>query len=453
MKKIENKEFIIINLIMIINIIIMFIGGNVLKLKYITLILNLLIIIFAKETSYMPLIMYMHPNSAMYDDIGFTYLFNVTIFLIVLKLIFTKRMFLPKKEVIIFSLILVWEIFLNILDSSVKSNMLSLISWISSYVILIFMANKVEKIDFNKVYKYFFFGFVLSVLAGLSYPINKWGLNIPVAYRFVGLLRDPNYYTVDALFLMFSSFKYKNNNKLNIYFIVAFICGILSVSKMFILEIIIGVVIALFFKMINNKKIRKNTFFKTILMFFTVFSIFVYLIVNTNMIDTMLNKYLYRTGTTSILTGRDYIQKYYINILFDNPKNLLLGNSMLKYSKVLGLGSEEGRSFFENMVAHNTYLDVILSWGIFGALLYLYFIYRIVNLYILFLKEKKIYIEKKFDNATLLICLFLISLFALSYLSVDVFAILMIYLIIFKFSSNNIEKESKNNYENICNNT
>lgn len=149
----------------------------------------------------------------------------------------------------------------------------------------------------------------------------------------------------------------------------------------------------------------------------------------TNNFDYIVEKYLYRTSTTSAFTGRDYIQEYYLNILINNPSRLIFGSSS-KYNHLLGIGHEIGSEFFEDMVAHNTYLDIILAWGILGFLWYMFFIYNLQNSlkrqYNLNTNENK----NSYYTLLILVCGFL---FVLSYMFVDFFAIMLIYIFMSKY--------------------
>ena len=97
---------------------------------------------------------------------------------------------------------------------------------------------------------------------------------------------------------------------------------------------------------------------------------------------------------------------------------------------MLGIGHEIGSEFFEDMVAHNTYLDIILAWGILGFLWYMFFIYNLQNSlkrqYNLNTNENK----NSYYTLLILVCGFL---FVLSYMFVDFFAIMLIYIFMSKY--------------------
>ena len=159
--------------------------------------------------------------------------------------------------------------------------------------------------------------------------------------------------------------------------------------------------------------------------------VLLYVINRTDFANEILTKYLYRTDSVSLFTGREYIQEFYIKALYDDPITLLFGRST-SYANVLNIGYDISNPFYYNIVAHNTYLDIILSWGIFGMIIYIIDIYQMFCIF-----KKNFYPAKKY---TLLLAFLIgLCLFSLSYLMLDFFAILILYVIIFSLSK---EKEN-----------
>lgn len=435
-----KKKDLILKILIIINLTNFFIaclGTRFLNLKILLVVVNLIVIFFADEETLLATLFYLHPNSALYDDIGFKYIFNFGIFICLLKLVIVYRWKFNKRILSIFLMIVVYDIILMGINGQIDVSMLSMISWISSYLVLILYIGHQDKIDKKKVYKYFATGYALAFLCAIIYPITKYGINnIPTAYRFIGLLRDPNYYCVDALILIFSTDIYIEKKWLKILLECMFvIMGVLSISKTFIILLIAGFVIKTCIHMSKSKLKIKNM----ICAFWIVCAI-IGIVFTTNKFDYITEKYLYRTSTTSAFTGRDYIQKYYINILLNNPMRLMFGSSS-KYNHLLGIGHEMGKEFFEDMVAHNTYLDIILAWGIFGFFLYMFFIYNLQDL----LKKQYNSIPEREHKSSyytliILLCGFL---FVLSYMFVDFFAIMLIYIFMAKYPIEKIKNDEE----------
>lgn len=425
-----DKVLKILVIVNILNIMCMLLGQSFAKIRYILLIIDFLMIMFCEEEKILPILFFMHPNSALYDNIGFTYLFNITVTIGAIRLFLKNINKIEKKAFALFAMILTWELILILKSGLIDKSLLSLVSWISSYLVLIILS-KNQKFDFSTVYKYFFIGFICAFFAGLTIPLKRFGLSFPTAYRFTGLLRDPNYYSMDAILLIFGAGCYAKLNNKNqiIYMVIIFAMGICSVSKMFIALFAIGCLLKVIYEC---KKVKISRIFIGLL----ILSIIVYIVYATGFLNMFLEKYLYRTETTSLFTGRDDLFSYYINEIFSSPTNLLFGNSALKYSRVLN--PSDINSFFQNFVAHNTYLDIILAWGILGAIIYIFFVKTVYG------NAKKANENKQISkniyyNVTII--LFIIGLFTLSYLTTDVFALIILYLIALKYSIKNYKIE------------
>lgn len=431
MKKLnlKNIDFTLVFLIAlsIINIFGVITGTSI--IRYVTLIGFLFITLIVKEEKIIPVLLFLHPNSGLYDDIGFKYLFNIVLLIIAMKYLLFFRYKMPKRSILTFAVIAMMEVILCLISGYASiSGMLPLVSWISSYIILIVVSNNLKKINFATIYKYFFLGFVMAFICGWIYPILQWGLDIPTAYRFIGLLRDPNYYCCDALLLIFSASTYANITKKSkyLYLLGAIIMGICSVSKTFILILMVGFI----FKRITNIK-RMNLKSDLAIIFVSVIAL--YIGFQQGLIDLFINKYLYRAETTSLLTGRDYLWSFYFQSIFNSPKNLFIGNSLTYYADILNPGINN--SFFDSFIAHNTYLDVVVSWGVIGVVLYLFFIKSIF-------KNCDFQVKEYVKNCDFISIVFvlLLSLMVLSYLGVDAFAIIILYIVIFKYSLSTIKE-------------
>ena len=417
----QDKKLILLFLIVICVGIIKYFIPALNPLQYAFLIFHIIIILSAKNEELIPMILFNHTCSALYDDIGFKYIFNLTIVIGMFKIFLSKDIKLNKILAFCFVVLVSYELILNFVNIGISSQLLNLVTFFSSYlfVILIISSKNKEYINLELIYKYFFWGFIASAIAGYMYPISKWGLaNIPVAYRFKGLLRDSNYYSVDALLLMISSILYKK--RITKESIIIFLVGLLAVSKMFIIVSLL-VFFIMFFMQIIKVKSKKQMI--SLLVLLLCIPILFYFASKIDFISDILNKYLYRTDSVSLFTGREYIQKYYMDTLVQDPITLLFGRST-SYASVLNIGHDIEDPFYYNIVAHNTYLDIILSWGIFGMIFY------IVNIYQMFSIFKKNFCP---DGKYTLWFIFFIGLclFALSYLMLDFFAILILYVIIF----------------------
>ena len=85
-------------------------------LQYIILIFHICLILSAKDNELIPILLFNHTCSALYDDIGFQYIFNLTIDIFIfksIKIIINKKN--DKNNIIIFTpLILFLPFFINL---------------------------------------------------------------------------------------------------------------------------------------------------------------------------------------------------------------------------------------------------------------------------------------------------------------------------------------------------
>lgn len=387
-------------------------------LLYFCLIAHFIIILKADKKYYLPIILFNHTCSSMYSSIGFEYIFNFTILIFLIKMFLNKTV--PRKKLLLLILILyLYNFCLYFLGGSFgMESLVSSISSLVSYLFIVYLAEFKDDIDLNISFKYFFYGFLVSGISAFSLPFYRWGFDIPKAYRYVGYLRDANYFSVDALLLMnLSVMKYKKISK---YFFLVFIIGILSVSKMFLLLSLISLLLHFLNGLFSNNK----KYFYIALVFICFLPLIFSWFQHTSFYQLLYDKYVFRMETNSLLTGRDIIQKYYINYLLNHPFRLIFGAG-LNYRHVIG-GGLSYISIYGSFGAHNTFLDIILSFGLVGILIYVELILKLFSA----LKNssiKKCTNKRSYDIMVLVIVL---SLFALSYLNVDFFAVLIFLLVI-----------------------
>ena len=124
----------------------------------------------------------------------------------------------------------------------------------------------------------------------------------------------------------------------------------------------------------------------------------------------LYDKYSSRIFGTTLTTGRTYIWTEYLKILFSDNSTFLWGKSIF-YNSIYNITYTES-----NMVAHNTIIDTIMSYGFFISLL----------IYISFIKFIAHYKLNKYK--TLLLIIFFILIMSLSFLMADNFYILLLYV-------------------------
>ena len=378
------------------------------------------IIVFSSIESGLGIVLLLLPLSGMFDDVGFLHLFNLSVVVFSIKCFFNSCLKNKFNHNSIFALVfliilIIYEIINAILNNIFNSSYFNNFSIWFGYILIIVLSSYLNEINPKKMFLMLFVGFIVSCGLCVVDILTKWGTEVPNEYRFVGLMRDPNYYSLIAIIIIFSSvYVFKKNIKY-VFSIIAFFLGLLSVSKMFLFLCAIGIICYLlhYILMLIIEKKRINDVFIKVLFGLIIIFMVVYI---TGAIDFFVNKYLFRFSSYKLTTGRDYIQGSFIKILSNDTITLLFGKT-LDYNKVFKIAYADSLE----MVAHNTYLDLILSFGIIGTVLYLLMFKKIINMYKRFILN---------HNTIIFILLFMLSLLALSNLKSDNFIIYIIFIII-----------------------
>ena len=187
-----------------------------------------------------------------------------------------------------------------------------------------------------------------------------------IFYRFAGLDLDPNYFSLQVLFVISCFFTIevidKKNSFLNVLAIISLsVLGIASLSKMFILvySILLFIYLCIAYK-VNPK------FFIAFALGIPIFFIILHWIYSDYLMDIFVSRFL---GNNNILdigtlsTGRFEVISQYVLYLTNNELVLLFGAGV-------------GRVFLNSSAPHNMYILCIYQMGLFGALTLFYFCYN-----------------------------------------------------------------------------
>lgn len=177
--------------------------------------------------------------------------------------------------------------------------------------------------------------------------------------RFVGLQRNPNYYTMDitvALSCLVSNMSSDRPKiKQMIIYGVLSVFGIMSISKSFLLIWVILVLLLL----LCSIKTGGGTFVKLILAMVITGAALYYFA------GESINAYMVRLDTgeaesvSEMTTGRTDIWLTYIKAAISDNKNLFFGNGI-------------GKDMKNYKAMHSTYIELIYSLGIVGIIVYLF---------------------------------------------------------------------------------
>lgn len=402
-------------------ILLFFLSGAYILNNNILMILSIIIayglIMFSSFNKGISYVYFLMPLAGMFDNLGFKYLFNIAIFILFIRLIIENLIYknpIFYKFTILFIILIIWDIIITIFSNLFDINYIANISLYSSWLIFAYIINKNE-LEYNNLIKYLFIGYLLSCILCVYYMINRWGFNIPDMYRFKGLSRDANYFATYSLILLFGS--------RNLYIsIISLIFGLLSTSKMFLLLLILGLILKLSFTLWDIIGNKRKINIKKLYLQISIFSILIIIFAYSGLLQVIYDKYIFRFIAYDFTTGRFGIQMKYIFQMISDPISFLFGRG-LKYRLFYNVPFAREA----NMIAHNTYLDIILSFGIIGLTIFIYMFYKICNLYL--------YNNKK---SIILLIVFLLSLIALSYLSADLFSFIL-FLVLLSFKEQRLE--------------
>lgn len=298
----------------------------------------------------------------------FKYNVGTTSFFTIIMLVFVFKMILKYGISKLF--ILFYLIFTLFCIIGVTNDVTSVIKMLIIPLFIYYLFVNKEKIDKDRVFKLFIYSIIIASFIGYFkdiipnmnlYLIDK-SLRIDVGVyttRFSGLNGDPNYYSINVLLAMSLLFYLITRKSINL------ILGIINVSillffgaqtnsKSFIL-VLIGLILFALYSLIKNKR-----YILSLLVVFAVaFSIVMINNSKITIFDNLINRFSKDTNIDQLTTGRSEIQKMYIDYIGSNPKVLFFGNG---FNSNLLNGHE----------AHNTYLQMIYNFGIFGTIIFIY---------------------------------------------------------------------------------
>lgn len=215
-------------------------------------------------------------------------------------------------------------------------------------------------------------GVLISSILGFLKPFSPFllellsedltdGLGTEYIVRFSGLSYDPNFYSIGAIISVMLLLLSNNKRTIaTIIFSVLLIClGAITYSKSYILSIVF--VFLLYFL---DRKAKVTG--KVLLLFILFF------IISVSLADEYLYVIQQRFGHSSNLneltTGREELWKLHLNHIADTDTTLLIGH---------GIYSIQG-----DKAAHNTYIQLLYSFGLIGIIvdiLYLIKCFKLIN--------------------------------------------------------------------------
>ena len=229
-----------------------------------------------------------------------------------------------------------------------------------------------DKINFETCVIFFSLGIISATIISLIFSTNPNMIryievieqeNIGIR-RLCGFYGDPNFYSAQIVTaiggnLIIIAKKAKKSLVETVLIIALFVCGIISISKSFIMCLLLTFALWLLFFLRNRpSKFIGVVFVITVALAFA-FSIGAF--------DDIIEQYLTRfsdiTDSSNLTTGRSDLWVEYIQFLMNNPLDLLIGQG---YTSVFN-GVHKG--------SHNTFIQAVYQFGIIGFSIFAAWLY------------------------------------------------------------------------------
>lgn len=308
--------------------------------------------------------LFLVPNIRLFDSIGTTSVVNV---LFVIPLVF--YFFRAKSKISFFPIFCGFLMFLVEFIHRIINNesFFDLFGWVLAFVWCVYaildedIQIKKDDATYALILGIIFSGVVF--LINNPYMLNGLVPRVLRGERFEAYANDPNYFST-YICIAFSALVIKSKIKAVDYFfmIVLLLFGLLTTSKMCIILIVVDIVYFILSTINDSSKAIRN------LVIICAFCLIVYEI--RDFLGLFIERLFDRAGGTnitldSLTSQRSTIVADYFGILSNDILTLLFGRGFAYHTI---LETTRGQQ------AHNTYLDIILTWGISGTWLFLYII-------------------------------------------------------------------------------
>ena len=317
------------------------------------------------------------PNIRLFDGLSVSYLVAVMLaFPAVVYIFESKRVnFKAAAHVIMLSL---WEVIHTIAMNNMHSIFANLGSIMVLYYVECVLVNKDIKLNYSEIARKFAFGCIFSSAMFMSFYFGKIDLwKYLTTWRLKAFANDPNYYALYmcvAIAMLFTiTSKHKVRDYIYIFILVALI--LFTSSKMG-LAVTLLMFIFFAFKSLLGVTTRRFRFVRRLMIggltIATIFSRRILILIDNTLISLQEHK-----GTDvnidPITSNRIMIMQFYLGELVTNIPLLLFGYGF-QYN-------ETAQYYVFSHISHNTYLDVVLSWGLVGvAMMFVIFFNFIVSM-------------------------------------------------------------------------
>lgn len=294
-------------------------------------------------------------------------LFNVLIFVYILKMILFNKLFRIELYQIISLLLFIIYCLLN----AAEPPLVDLINLVSYFLIALLMMNEIKSVELRKLLMFFIAGVLIAstlgalgdFIPGLTIFLRETNVKLEgeAFIRFAGIQYNPNFYTMDIT-IAIASLLYMIRVKMNAWFdwiliIILFLFGMSSLSQSFLVTIVCAYAIFIISGFALNYGVLLKSVF--VILAVTLIGSQLYLL-------PYWNVYMARLGIGSgvekslsqITTGRSTIWIEYLTLFLSNLRTFFFG---------VGLSIDA----YNIKQSHNYYLEIFVHLGIFGSLIYM----------------------------------------------------------------------------------
>lgn len=394
------------------------------QIGFLALILSAVFILIGRDIDVVRWIFFFLPNIRILDAIGFTSGINILLIVCSLKIIFFDtneegknhiRFVLDKRAALAAMLVFVIEFSHAFLTSAtIFATIFNATDIALDTLAGITLLEKGWSIDkFRKVVTSFFLGVFTSVIIYLAAnPLVVRSIMIS-AYRLGAYGTDPNYLSVYVILSMAGILYISTYEKVKIYELVCFallaVVGLLTASKMCLICMVAVVLIYVLVSFIQGKWKQLGR---------VILGVTPVVIIGTIVFkDSLLifwNKLADRFANTTLTSGRDSLFDFYLTHIWDDFISITWGRGVGYFTYYQPKGAE--------YVAHNTYLDFLLSWGMLGCALFL--------IIMIYAYRRKIMFKNRNAVDFIMVLILAVMLLSLSCMSSDMFWFIVPYCFI-----------------------
>ena len=368
------------------------------------------------------ILLFFLPLQGIFDSSNFLYFINILGGLYFVKLIFIYKKFHPIFLLILF--LYLYNFLLLIINFTDFSSIISATSFFVSISSLVLSALLKDKINFTakRNFYLFFFGCLLSGLFSYINLFSEYGFSMSI--RLVSLARDANYFALYCLCGFFFANYFLGTDAYSsskTYFRICkylfLILGLLTTSKMFLLMLCLGLVISFF--------ISKHRFTrKKIAIAMSLIMIGAIIATSLGIFNFFIERYIGRIDFSDITTGRSDISLAFLSAQFSDVGRAIFGVGT-NYSNVYNIVYNA-----EHMSCHLAYQEMLLSFGMFGSILFIWLILWAISI---FFNSTTIRLNASF----LVLGIFLLCCFALPLFTNDAFWLFFSFILGFMYENNN----------------